>query len=91
MTQHIVPLRTYLLVWAALMILLALTVALDSLDLGWGNTVVAMAIAVAKALLVACFFMHLYSGEKLTRVFALAGVFWLSIMITLALCDFFTR
>ncbi len=91
MATHIVPLRTYILVWVALMILLALTVALDSLDLGWGNTVVAMTIAVVKALLVACFFMHLYYGEKLTRVFAAAGIFWLFIMITLALCDFTTR
>ena len=91
MAQHIVPIRTYLLVWAALMALLALTIGVDMLDLGWGNTVAALAIAAAKAFLVGCFFMHLYYDQKLIRVFALAGVFWLMILMTLSMSDYLTR
>jgi cytochrome c oxidase subunit 4 len=89
--NHILPVRTYFLVWAALMFLLILTIGFDLIDLGWGNTVVAFAIAAAKALLVGCFFMHLYYDDRLTSVFALAGVFWLMIMISLALSDYLTR
>jgi cytochrome c oxidase subunit 4 len=91
MANHIVPIRTYILVWVALMILLALTIGFDFLDLGWGNTVAAFTIAAAKAFLVGCFFMHLYYDIHLNRVFALAGVFWLVILISLSLSDYLTR
>ena len=59
-----VPVRGYLSVFAALLILTVVTVAVASLDLTEGMTVlVAIAIATFKATLVALFFMHL-KGEK---------------------------
>ena len=91
MSGHVVSIRAYLLIYAALLILLLATVGADLVNLGTGNTVVALLIAALKAVLVAAFFMHLKFSNRLTWVVACAGVFWLSIMITLSLSDYLTR
>ena len=63
-TAHPVPVRGYLAVFAALLVLTIVTVAVASLNLTEGATVaVAVTIATVKATLVAMFFMHL-KGEK---------------------------
>jgi cytochrome c oxidase subunit 4 len=63
-TPHAVPVRGYLSVFVALLILTVVTVAVASLELTEGLTVlVAVSIATFKAALVAMFFMHL-KGEK---------------------------
>ncbi|MGH8800315.1 MAG: cytochrome C oxidase subunit IV family protein [Casimicrobiaceae bacterium] len=47
--------------------------------------------AVAKALLVMIFFMHLRSGHYVLRIVAAAGFFWLMLLIGLASTDFLMR
>lgn len=56
---HVVPLRTLFGVLAALLALTWLTVAATYVDLGELNLWVALLIALAKATLVALYFMHL--------------------------------
>ena len=82
---------TYVLVWVGLLVLLALTLGSAYLPLGWMNGVVNLAIAVAKALLVMIFFMHLRSSHYVLRLAAAAGFFWLAILIGLSLSDFLAR
>ena len=61
---HPVRIKGYLAIFAALMVLTVLTVAVSYLNLSTSATVtVALAIATAKASLVAMFFMHL-KGER---------------------------
>ena len=91
MSAHVVPVRTYLLVFASLMVLTFLTVAASRYDFGAGNTVVAMGIAVLKATLVVLFFMHVRYGTRLIPLVVLAGLFWLVILIALSLTDYWTR
>ena len=55
------------------------------------NTVVALVIAVTKMLLVMLFFMHLRYVSNLTKVVVLAGFFWLAILMTFTLSDYFSR
>ncbi len=88
---HIVPISTYLLVFIALLIGTALTTEVAKHDLGRWNTVVALAIAVTKMILVVLFFMHVKYATGLTRVVIIAGFFWLAIMITLSCTDELTR
>jgi cytochrome c oxidase subunit 4 len=88
---HIVPVRTYFLVFVALMIGTALTTGAAYIDLGRWNTVVALAIATTKMLLVVLFFMHVKYATGLTRIAILAGFFWLGIMIALSCSDELTR
>jgi cytochrome c oxidase subunit 4 len=92
MISHPVPAaRAYLLVWAALIALLLLTLGSAYLKLGWLNGPINLAIALVKALLVMIFFMHLRSGHHMLRIVAAAGFFWLVILIGLAFTDILAR
>ena len=88
---HVVPVRTYVFVFLALMAGTALTTGVAYIDLGRWNTVVALAIAFTKMMLVILFFMHVKYATGLTRVIILCGFFWLAIMIALTLSDELTR
>ncbi len=88
---HVVPARTYVLVFAALLALAIGTTEIARIDLGPFNAVVAITIAVIKALLVALFFMHLLYTRHRTKIIAAAGVVWLAILIALTLSDTLTR
>jgi cytochrome c oxidase subunit 4 len=90
-SRHIVPTRTYYVIFAILMLCTYLTVQLAFLDLGAMNTVAALAIAVFKAALVVLFFMHVKYSTRLTWVVVLGSVFWLGILLTLTLTDYVTR
>jgi cytochrome c oxidase subunit 4 len=83
--------KEYLLVYVALMLLLALTLGTALIDLGPLNAIVNLGIASVKAYLVLMFFMHLKGDKSVTRVFASAGVFWLAILFTLTLADYVSR
>ena len=89
MARSAVPL--YVAVFAALIVLTGVTVAVSYVDLGPASVVVALAIACAKALLVLLFFMHLRESPGLTWVVALGGFFWLGILIALTMSDVLTR
>lgn len=90
--EHIVPVSTYLAVFISLLILTALTTGVAYVDMGgaW-NTVVALAIAVGKMMLVVLFFMHVKYHKGLTRIVVVAALFWLGIMMTFTLSDELTR
>ncbi len=83
--------RTYWTNGAVLLAFLALTIGAAYVNLGPFNTIVAMLIAAAKAMLIVLFFMHLRQARPLMWIVAGAGVFWLGIMIALALSDYLTR
>ena len=91
MSETIVPKGTYLVVWLALLTLLALTVALSYIHLGWFNVVATGAIAAAKAVIIIMYFMHVRYSPRLVWVFVGAGFFWLGILFALSYSDFFTR
>jgi cytochrome c oxidase subunit 4 len=81
----------YYTIFAALMVLTVVTVLVARVDLGVMNTVVAMTVAVAKALLVVLYFMHVRWSSQLTKVFVATGFLWLIILIAMTLSDFWTR
>ncbi len=83
--------RRSMLVWAALMVLLLLTFGSAYLKLGAWNSAINLAIAVAKALLVALFFMHLRRGSNLVRIFAVTALVTLALLFGLSHADYATR
>jgi len=91
MSEHVVSPKIYVLVFLTLIALTALTTAVAFIDLGPFNTVIALAIAVCKMLLVILFFMHVRYGPNLTKIVIAAGFFWLLILISLTLGDYHTR
>jgi cytochrome c oxidase subunit 4 len=91
MSSHIVPTRTYYLIFLTLMVCTAITVAVAFVDLGPMNVVVAMTIAVLKATLVVLFFMHVKYSTRLTWAVVIGSVFWLGILLALTMTDYLTR
>jgi cytochrome c oxidase subunit 4 len=91
MSAHVVPLRVYYAVFAALLVLTGVTVAVARVDLGALNTIVALGIAATKAALVVLFFMHVRYGSRLVWLVVAAGVLWLAILIVLTMADVATR
>jgi cytochrome c oxidase subunit 4 len=89
--EHIVPVSTYVAIFVSLLILTALTTGMAWVDMGRWNLVVALAIAVCKALLVVLFFMHVKYHKGLSRIALVAAVFWLGLLITFTLSDELTR
>jgi cytochrome c oxidase subunit IV len=83
--------RIYWMNCGVLMLLLGLTWTVGYIDLGLFNVIIALAIAIIKALLVALFFMHIKGSSRLLHLAAAAGVIWLLIMLSLTLTDYFTR
>ena len=90
-TGHILPTRVYYTIFGVLMLATYVTVQIAFLDLGVFNAVVALTIAVLKAVLVVLFFMHVRYSTRLTWVVVIAAVFWLVIMLALTAGDYLTR
>ena len=91
MSDHIVPIKTYVAVFAVLLIMTATTTAVSFVDLGPWNTVVALAIAFFKGSLVVLIFMHVKYSPRLTTTVIVGGLFWFAILFGLTLGDFATR
>ncbi len=84
---HVLPPRTLLATAGALLGLTALTVASSRLDLGRANVVVALAIACAKAAVVALFFMHLRYQRRFQRVVLLASALFAALFVAFVVFD----
>ncbi len=85
-------LKLYFGIWITLLACTGLTVWAASVDLGRFNAAVALTIATFKAILVALFFMHLKgASEKLTQLMVVASLFFLLILLVLAMTDYATR
>jgi cytochrome c oxidase subunit 4 len=92
MSEHVLPIKLYVTIWATLLCLTVITAAVAFVDLGPFNTIVALVIASVKALLVVLFFMHVkYTSEKMTKVVVVSAIFWLLILLALSLADYTTR
>ena len=93
MSEHIVSRKIYFAVFGALMVMTGVTYAVALVDFGNEaiNTIVALAVAVTKAVLVILFFMHVRYSSRLTWVVVVGGFFWLGIMIVLTLSDYMSR
>jgi cytochrome c oxidase subunit IV len=91
MTHQVVSVKTYALVFAALIALTITTVAVSKLELGEYNFVCALTIAVIKGTLVVMFFMDVRRSSSMTKLFVGAGLFWLAIMLVFLLSDYLSR
>lgn len=91
MAEHVSSPKLYFLIFAALMVLTVLTVVVAYFDFGVLNDVVALTIAMGKALLVVLFFMHVKYSTRLTALTAVSGLVFLAILIGFTLNDYLTR
>ena len=92
MSEHIVPVKIYLMIFFVLLVGTALTVAAAFVDFPWRfNTVVALMIATIKATFVVLYFMHVRYSARLVWVIVISALFWMGILFAFTLSDYFTR
>jgi cytochrome c oxidase subunit IV len=91
MQKHIIPRKTYFIVYLVLLVLLAATVGVAYIEIGTFNLLLALTIAFAKAALVVLFFMHVYYSTSLTKVFVLTAILFLILLGGLTMADYLTR
>jgi cytochrome c oxidase subunit 4 len=90
-SNHIVPVRVYVAVFLTLIVMTWVTAYVSTVDLGRLNVFVALSIAIFKASLVILFFMHVKYGTRLTKMIVLAGLYWLILLLFIAMADLWTR
>jgi cytochrome c oxidase subunit 4 len=92
MSEHIVPVRIYVLIFLALLTGTGLTVWAGTIDFpGPLNVIIAMTIAVIKATLVVLYFMHVRYSSRLVWVVFASALFWLGILFALTFSDYWSR
>ena len=92
MSEHIVSVKVYLMIFMVLLVGTAFTVIAAFIDFPYGlNAIVAMTIAVAKATFVVLYFMHVRYSSRLIWVILAAALFWMAILFAFTLADYFTR
>lgn len=89
--HHIIPIKTYLYVFTALIILTVLTVTSAAQDFGTMNIVIAIVIASIKASLVFLWFMHLKYDELVNRVIILVSLFMVALLGVFTAGDIWSR
>lgn len=93
-SHHIVPIPIYVAIFAALLVLTAVTVWIafqDLYGLDWLHTPLALGIATLKAVLVVLWFMHVKYSVRLTWVFIASGILWLGILLAITIGDYVGR
>jgi cytochrome c oxidase subunit IV len=91
MSAHVTPLKVYLTIFGALMVLTVITVLVAYVDLGALNKFVALGIASFKAMLVVLYFMHVKDASRLTQLTVVTGFFFLAILLGLTMTDYGSR
>ncbi len=89
--HHIIGPKTYIMVFATLLVFTGITVGAAFIDLGVLNPIVALAIACFKAVIVILFFMHVKYQSKLVKMTVGAGFFTFIVLITMTLTDYMSR
>ncbi len=93
--HHVEKISTYITIFMVLMVLLVVTYVAAKINLdgmfGGLNLIVAMTIAVIKALCVVLIFMHVKHSSRLVWAFCGASFIWLIILFVLMFPDYLTR
>jgi cytochrome c oxidase subunit IV len=90
-SEHIVSPAVYVAVFLALIVGTGLTVFAATVDLGMWNTPAALLIAVAKAMLVVLYFMHVKYSSRLVALAVGGSILWLLLLIAGVAADYLSR
>ena len=88
---HIASVKSYVGIFATLMVFTVITVLVAYVNLGQLNKVVALGIATLKATLVILYFMHVKYSSRLTKLVVVCGFFFLVILLSLTMVDYGSR
>lgn len=83
--------KTYFIVYANLIFLLALTVTISLLPLPEWGSFFSIVIALAKAILILFYFMKLRESSGSLRLVAFSAVLWIIFLFGMVAADYVTR
>jgi cytochrome c oxidase subunit IV len=90
-THHEPSLIQYFAVFIFLLVMTGITTGVAFINLGLFNPIVALTIAVMKAVAVILIFMHVWASTRLTKLTVVAGFFFLAVLLTLTSIDYISR
>jgi cytochrome c oxidase subunit 4 len=85
--SHVVPMKVLIAVWAALLALTVVTVAVVKVDLGSLNLWIAMGIATLKAALVVLYFMHMRYDRPFNAIIFVTALLFVMLFVSIAMLD----
>ena len=85
--SHVVPMKVLVAVWAALMVLTVVTVAVVKVDLGSLNLWIAMGIATLKGSIVVLYFMHMRYDRPFNAIVFVTALLFVMLFVSIALID----
>jgi len=88
---HITAYKTYVFIWAALLVLTAITIAVGTMHFTSYSVLICLAIASIKALLVLIYFMHMRYESLFLRSVVFLALLALTTMIGLTFVDVWYR
>ena len=91
MSESTPSVRNYFIVFGCLILLTLLTAGVAYLPIGHLHTPIGLAIAVGKAVLVICFFMHLLHSDRVSWIMLAVAVFMLFVLLYLTMADYVSR
>jgi len=89
--HHVPSPALYVVVFVTLLALTALTTTVAFFDLGVLNNVLMLGIAVAKAMLVVLYFMHVRWSPRLTWTFAASSLVMFALLLSITASDIVIR
>ena len=89
--EHVSPMKVYINVFAALLVLTAITYGVSYADLGSASLAVALVVAFIKASLVCMYFMHLKYDDRFNVFVFLSTIIFVSIFFTFTMFDLASR
>jgi cytochrome c oxidase subunit IV len=89
--HHIVTPIQYVFVFGTLLFFTLVTVLAAYVDMKWANPVIALGIAVFKAVIVILFFMHAKYQSRLIKMTIGSGFFVFLVLIFMTLSDYISR
>lgn len=89
--HHIMPISGYLAVWAALLVLTAVTVGVSYFNFGVLNIAVAIIVATVKAALVCFYFMHLKYDTLFNRIIFFSTIIFIALFMGFTFIDINSR
>ena len=89
--HHVLPVKLYVTIYAALLVLTAITVAVSFAGLGRASIPAALTVAVIKAALVVGYFMHLKYDVRFNSLVFFSSLIFVAIFFSLTMLDLTTR
>ncbi|HEX2898045.1 MAG TPA: cytochrome C oxidase subunit IV family protein [candidate division Zixibacteria bacterium] len=89
--NHVLPLKVYMGVATALLVLTIITVVVAQFHFGEFNLIIAMAVAAVKATLVALYFMHLRYDSRMYAIVFVGSLMFLAVFIGFTMLDTMRR